>query len=1480
MKRIQKLLTTCAASLYVLLAASGSAYAEDIEIYTNQSASPNSTPMLFFFLDSSGSMNWCMTSEADCGGNASSRKANLQRAMNKLLIGGGGVTPIPGNVKVGLGHFTPSAPWGGIIAYPARALDNLVEIAPDGVVSSNLVNGNSDAEYNLTANTQLLNGVRLDMMYESVSVEQTIGLQFGNIRVPKKATISNAYIRLTAKGTSDTAQDPTWKIKVEDRAGANSPDFSVQTVEARTYHGDEVTVTPADWVAESTYDLSVTSLVQKVVREDDWCGGQNMAFRIADITSGKSPFSRQAYTYEADSSKAAKLFVEFSVDPTETNSCIVMDSTVSSVPGSYRNDVEWEDNTGGYVSSSYTETSTRLDFDEVRTVNTGTRSRPVYDYRRTNVALRYPTVNVPKSVTIVKATLDGVAGDSSGGVAAQTVDVGVYQSDNMPALCAPTGSCALRSLSLTTQDWSPGTISSGTAFGPDITPLVQEIVNRSGWVSGRAMGFRLRQKAAPSSTSVNNNLDFLSDDASGSAGPTLTVKYQTIVRDLSTFTTVREELNNYLQTTMPFNAATPLATAYSEVGRYLMGSNVGENLSAANVKNPKGCTEEDRDTCKYVSPIAAGSQCSGNHVVMLTDGAPSNDGGANVNTTAVIGANCNTDNARVADNGNVNSWNCAFDMAQWLMNKGRVNASTTKNQRDSIIHTNTVLFGPAAVSNTDLKAIAETYGGGKFYQSGNETELVRDLTEVVNALLETSASIAAPGVAVNQLNRFQYLDQIFYSMFEPGLNNVWRGNLKRYRMQGVGTSSPKLVDKDGADAVDSATYYFSANAWSYGSSARDGTTVDIGGAAEDLDLSSGSAYRVWTTRSATAALEELHENNTALVDTYEAAPTTLGLTASAGATEVDQLVKWARGVDTDINLTTPNKYMGDPLHAQPVMVNFGYTGSDALAAASNPDLQKNVLFVSTNAGYLHAIRAGVSTSTPANNFDWRWSYLPYEYVGNLATVKTRTGTGQHIYGLDGTWTVWRKDANNDGQITTGSSGDFVRLYAGVRDGGSYVYALDVTGTMSTTASERKPSKLWQISGGSTGAYRYLGKTWSQPVRTKVKISGVATDVILFGGGYDSDNESAGAFATDSYGHQLYMVNAVTGDLIWWASDAGKEDGTSTISVHDVSSMDYSVTGRVRVLDKNGDGYADHLYFGDLGGQLFRVDIDNDNNGSAVAATDRLVKRVARIASLGEAAYGSGEPSKQRRFYEMPDVGIVSGSSGAYVLVAIGSGYRSHPLNTTVKDRLYALRDTDAMAADILSTSKTLSTVMVDADLLDVSSTAAPSSADLSSKRGWFIQPTDSGEKAMASPTLIGRYAVFTTYVPNAGAPNSCAPTVGLTYAWVLDAYTTAPASDVNGDGSITTTDRRQTAAAGLSGGGTVMSGDPDACGAECTTCPTGQTKVGSRCCVDADNNGQCDENCAGQQLGTTMIVGTTAINTGTLGSGCVTRTRWYEKRPQ
>jgi Tfp pilus tip-associated adhesin PilY1 len=185
---------------------------------------------------------------------------------------------------------------------------------------------------------------------------------------------------------------------------------------------------------------------------------------------------------------------------------------------------------------------------------------------------------------------------------------------------------------------------------------------------------------------------------------------------------------------------------------------------------------------------------------------------------------------------------------------------------------------------------------------------------------------------------------------------------------------------------------------------------------------------------------------------------------------------------------------------------------------------------------------------------------------------------------------------------------------------------------------------------------------STPVPTRMDIVGTERHVLVIAGGYEPDQDHS-ALTTDIIGNSIYIVDAVTGALLWH----GSRDGTHKDFNVSGRAMDYSIPARVRVIDFDGNGQADRMYAADMGGQIWRFDVNNGQSAS------NLINGGV-IAQLGGAPRALPPLTDVRRFYYAPDVATVNTKDYNFIHIGIGSGHREHPLSVDNQDRFYALRD--------------------------------------------------------------------------------------------------------------------------------------------------------------------------------------------------------------
>ena len=796
------------------------------------------------------------------------------------------------------------------------------------------------------------------------------------------------------------------------------------------------------------------------------------------------------------------------------------------------------------------------------------------------------------------------------------------------------------------------------------------------------------------------------------------------------------------------NGDTPLSETLYEASLYFRGDSVHFGDSSTPSTNVSGVLDST-DTSKYKTPIQY--QCQKNFVVQLTDGEPTNDHEADSNIESLPGFSTITGSSSC-------SGDCLDELAQWMYKTDLIDPALNDKQ-------NVITYTIGLQTDQPLLSDTARKGGGKYFTAASANDLTDAFTSIITSVLATNTTFIAPAVTVNAFNRLTHRDDLYYSLFKPAGSPDWRGNIKHYKLSG---DPPIVVDANGDAAIDANTGFFSANAtslWTLSADAPDGDEVAKGGAAGLLT----------TSRNIYTYTGSVTPNNAALTTTAnkfdelnpDLTKALLGISSATDAYRTE-LIQWARGVDVldsdeDGDTTDARRQIGDILHSKPVLMTYG--GTDA-----NPDI---TMFVGDNEGFLHAINAIDGSE--------QFAFIPKELLGILDTRFSDASTSAHPYGMDGPISIWHNDLNGNHTVESGES---VYLYAGMRRGGNSYYALDVT-------NRSAPILKWQITGGS-GNFAELGQTWSRPVVTKIKLNGVEKQVLIFGGGYDTNQDNGSLPASDSIGDAIYMVDAATGQRLWWASS----DTNANLVL---SQMTNSIPSDVTVIDINNDGFADRLYVGDMGGRIWRIDFDNDNNTNATTlATGGL------LAELGGTV--TADAANNRRFYYAPDVAYVQRPTGPVLTVAIGSGYRAHPLNSEIQDRFYMIEDTSVFGppADTNSDGIPDYPDYTDSSLYDATDnilgqgtgatlTAAQSARD--NAHGWYIKLVNSdggyeGEKVLAESTTLQGKVFFSTFTPVVSAQStSCTPSQGTARAYIVNLWDATPAYDMVPDGDYLKEDR-------------------------------------------------------------------------------------------
>lgn len=604
--------------------------------------------------------------------------------------------------------------------------------------------------------------------------------------------------------------------------------------------------------------------------------------------------------------------------------------------------------------------------------------------------------------------------------------------------------------------------------------------------------------------------------------------------------------------------------------------------------------------------------------------------------------------------------------------------------------------------NTSYRVTTPGYGNGGFFTTQTSQGVTDSVVAFINNLGQaplaplTTGGISVPADALSPsgLQPYGYLRAL-----EPnpqGSNLAWVGNLKRYKVLLSGTNAGAFAGVGGSPLVYNSIGGFNAGTqdlWNSnkvynGKSYNDGGVISLGGAysrvpmpingqTEDLNAivkkyayaAKPNALRTLFTDVITGSTLAGTSSAGSLLRIPEGPVPTTGVAAYVRTkfnsqsilSDMPILVRQkllnylGYNVALDANATAlpsplpipdaPHLAMGGSIHSLPIQMTY----SGTLDAAGNlTDTRSQSILYGTMEGGLHI----VDSKTGEEQMVFVPSELLRSSVASKALLKDGTDPTAPQAGLDGAWVADSSYVAKKASSPTDASlvkASRMKIYGGLRMGGSSYYGLDV---LDPTA----PKFLFRIDQNTTGFSR-MGQSWSKPVLANIRYDGAIKRVMIVGGGYDTCYEdpkatlTTGSCGPEAHGNAVYIVDAETGKRLWWASSTGADTNNA--------NMKHSIVSRISAIDRNADGLIDHLYFGDLGGQVFRADL---NNAVGTAKAD-FGKRVVRLANLATDATGAAlTGGKNPRFYEAPTVTIHDQGANTFMLVGIAAGNRSTPLD--------------------------------------------------------------------------------------------------------------------------------------------------------------------------------------------------------------------------
>lgn len=482
---------------------------------------------------------------------------------------------------------------------------------------------------------------------------------------------------------------------------------------------------------------------------------------------------------------------------------------------------------------------------------------------------------------------------------------------------------------------------------------------------------------------------------------------------------------------------------------------------------------------------------------------------------------------------------------------------------------------------------------------------------------------------------------------------------------------------------------------------------------------------------------------------------TTGATVEGGGVDRATLINWMRGENRRLDDNPVNDaaavrgYLhGDVLHSRPAVVNYNRSS----APVADRDI---VVYYGANDGIIHAVKGGDSVD---DGYEL-WGFVPEDFFGRFARLYTATpkivpGSSPRNYFGDGPISVdahYVRDGSGVERIEgTDADGNpaKVQLYIGMRRGGRFYYSLDVTDPLA-------PVYKWKISNTTPG-FDELGQSWSDPKVVTIKVkypdpSAAATErkVLVFGAGYDPAALDSVTPGTATMGRGIFVVDAATGGLIWFAGPASPASVPAGATYKSVPGMTSAIPADVAIINSDFDvrNLMDRIYAADTGGNIWRVNIGD------VDPANWTVGHVAALSGVGA--------ENQRRFLFAPDIVPFDGSWDS---ILVGSGDREQPFDTTIANRFYMIKDPHALTA-------LPATAATETDLCDLTTSSVLVQADkdcLATSRGWMIR-LGAGEKVVTGATTLASTTIFATNTPaSVVAPGQCTGSLGLALIYAVD----------------------------------------------------------------------------------------------------------------
>ncbi|MGV8933300.1 MAG: pilus assembly protein, partial [Gallionellaceae bacterium] len=593
----------------------------------------------------------------------------------------------------------------------------------------------------------------------------------------------------------------------------------------------------------------------------------------------------------------------------------------------------------------------------------------------------------------------------------------------------------------------------------------------------------------------------------------------------------------------------------------------------------------------------------------------------------------------------------------------------------------------------------------------------------------------------------------------------------------TGSAAAVSVANAHVTSTDNASYVTSYNSGTW--------TGNLDAFAIDITTGLPTNTSLWTSGSARDQLDVLAFSTRMIATSTDTAGSTGGIQfqpySAATATKIsiaqrnllntptltdsDAVVAYLRG---DRSGETAGTYrvrahmLGDTVNAEPAVVvapsqnyaDTGYQGTGSTFKEANAS-RTRMVYQGANDGMLHAFVAATGAEA--------WAYIPNLVMSSLNNLSSKASF-THKYTVDGTPVSGDVDFKQT-KGATGTGTDWrTMLVSGLGKGGRGYYALDVTNPVAANEVAVASKVLWEFPNSVTNtaarnsAISNSGYSFGKPIIVKTVAEGW---VVLVTSGYNNGT-NAGDSGGDGLGH-LFVINPRTGDLI-------KDLTTPSCSATPLSSPCGLAQIAAYVDNYSLDNTTDFVYGGDLMGNVWRFDLTAPSSNSW---------SVSKFAVLKDAG-GVTQPVTTTPL--LANISI-SGAATRFVYVGTGQylGDSDVPASASPNSHATQTQTMYGLVDDTITTLPVLLRSSLQVQTLTVSgssSTITSNTVDYSTKKGWYVDLPNSGERANTDPVLALGVLGFTTNIPSTTV---CIPG-GSSWEYFLDYKTggVAPGASIVG----------------------------------------------------------------------------------------------------